>query len=130
MKHLTINGNLVSNAHFKQLENGKQLLSYKVAVDDSYTNSENERVERTDFITCFETRKQFSDAYINILCKGNNVTVIGVPKFGLNSYNNQVHPEVTINVYTIAVNNIRKTLEVVESETEPTKAVNSKKAAK
>lgn len=79
MKLLTIIGNLGADAKITE-NNGIKQIQFSVAVNDSYKDAENNKIERTDWITVFS--KQLSLA--QYLLKGGKVFVQG-------NYNSRIY---------------------------------------
>lgn len=72
-KHIII-GNLVKDAEVKVLENNKKVVNFTVAVNESYTNQQGEKVESTEYFDLENWVKPEStvDQY---LTKGQEVAV-------------------------------------------------------
>lgn len=66
-------GNLGADAVIKDL-NGKKYIAFSVAHTESYTDSQNQRHERTTWVSCL---KQGESTVINYLKKGTRVFVRG-----------------------------------------------------
>lgn len=71
---MNITGRLTRDAEVRTLENEKQLVSFSVAVNESYRNKGGERVTRTEFFDCAYWR---STGVASVLTKGTIVELTG-----------------------------------------------------
>lgn len=81
MIQTTITGNIGRDAKIVEQQNGNAFCAFTVAVDDSYTNKENTKVERTIWVECIinDTKK----GIIPFLKKGSKILVQGKPVAGV-----------------------------------------------
>lgn len=96
MIQTTLTGNIGRDAKIVE-GNQNQFCAFTVAVDDSYTNSQGLKVERTIWVECIinDTKK----GVIPYLKKGSKVLVQGKPTAGVyNDKEGKAQPKLTINV--------------------------------
>lgn len=100
MKNLQIIGHLGKDAEIVKTENTDyHTIMFSVAHTEKYTDSNNNEVEKTDWITCFKRYKRDPKKVLEILKKGLKVYVDGSPNFGMNtSQNGGVFVSITLNV--------------------------------
>jgi len=98
---MNITGRLTRNAEVRTLNNGKQVVNFSVAVNDSYRNKQGERIEQTAFFDCSFWK---SPNVVKMLTKGLLVelsgrvstrawvTKDGEAKAGLNFHTSEIKP--------------------------------------
>lgn len=98
---MDIIGRLTRDAEVKTLDNGKQVVNFSVAVDDSYKNKQGERVKRVEFFNCSYWR---TPNVVKMLTKGLLVALTGrvsasawinkdgEPKAALNFHTSDIKP--------------------------------------
>src|SRR5690554_3217170 len=71
---MNITGRLTRNAEVRTLSNEKQVVNFSVAVNDSYRNKQDERVEQTTYFDC---AYWITPNVAKLLTKGTLVELIG-----------------------------------------------------
>lgn len=96
---MNIIGRLTRDAQVRTLSNGKQLVNFSVAVNDSYRNKQGERVEQTTYFDCADWR---TTRLAPFLTKGTLIELTGrvyasawtgkngEPKAGLNFHTSNI----------------------------------------
>lgn len=98
---MNITGRLTRDAEVNTTKNGKLVVNFSVAVNESYKNKQGERVEQTSFFSCSYWK---SAKVLNMLTKGLLVELTGnvsarawvskdgEPKAGLNFHTSSIKP--------------------------------------
>tara|TARA_R110002096_G_C14624618_1_gene724355 strand:+ start:2167 stop:2559 length:393 start_codon:yes stop_codon:yes gene_type:complete len=96
---MNITGRLTRNAEVRTLSNEKQVVNFSVAVNDSYRNRQDKRVEQTTYFDC---SYWITPNVARLLTKGTLVELIGrvstrawvnkegEPRAGLNFHTSQI----------------------------------------
>lgn len=71
---MDITGRLTADAQIRSVQNGKQVVNFSVAVNDSYRNKQGERVTLTEYFDC---SYWISTAVAEYLTKGRIVELTG-----------------------------------------------------
>lgn len=77
---VTLNGRLGADPEFKKLDTGRAVVKFRMATDDSYTNSQGEKVEQTDWHTVVAWGKK-AELIFSHLKKGEKIRVFGKLKY-------------------------------------------------
>lgn len=103
MKNLQLTGYLGKDAEIVETQNSDYFtIMFSVAHTEKFTNTSNEEVEKTDWVTCFKKYKNDPEKVLEVLKKGMKVYVDGVPTFGMNtSQGGGVFVSITLNVRTL-----------------------------
>ena len=98
---MNITGRLTRDAEVRTTSNGKQVVNFSVAVNDSYKNKQGERVEQTAFFDC---SYWITPNVVKMLTKGLLVELTGrvstrawvskdgEPRAGLNFHTSNIKP--------------------------------------
>lgn len=98
---MNITGRLTRDAEVNTTKNGKQVVNFSVAVNESYKNKQGERIDQTSFFSCSYWK---SAKVLTMLTKGLLVELTGnvsarawvskdgEPKAGLNFHTSNIKP--------------------------------------
>lgn len=87
----TFSGILGQDAEIRQTENN-QVISFSVAVDESYKDKKGEKVNKTTWVKCSKfLGKDRSTKISEVLLKGSKVVVVGKPN--ATTYKNEAYQE-------------------------------------
>ena len=70
-------GNLGNDAKVINFENGKSVITFSIATNSYYTNSEGEQVQLTTWHDCKKFVKKVNEQFVEKLITGSKVTILG-----------------------------------------------------
>jgi single-strand DNA-binding protein len=97
MKQIQIIGHLGKDAQVQTVKKG-YTVQINVAVTDAYKNEKDEKVENTDWFTCFKFFRNDPKEFVQYLKKGTKIFVQGKPSFAISNTAKGVFHNLTINV--------------------------------
>lgn len=102
MYKLIVAGNIGKDAELREV-NGQNVISFSVAINQDYTNSEGVKVSKTTWINCAKWQdKNQRTGIVQYLKKGSKVIVDGTPEIKVwKDKQNQSHADMSVRVKEI-----------------------------
>lgn len=89
-------GNLGNDAKVINFENGNAVITFSIATNSYYTNSEGEQIQITTWHDCKKFVKNVNEKLVEKLTKGATVTIAGVLSY--EEYEKQVTKAKSVNI--------------------------------
>ena len=70
-------GNLGNDAKVINFENGNAVITFSIATNSYYTNSDGEKIQNTTWHDCKKFVKQVNEKFLEKLITGSKVTILG-----------------------------------------------------